>query len=193
MCFLRILTNQKWRVNISINATNSFFLSLFIFISKNQLLKTVTFKIFSTQNVNEEHLSEMIKQQNVETKDRWLIFCSRMHLISVSIPKIFVRISKNGTFWQSRNKRKHMKTSICRDSQKPGDEKIAARPEAKERIAYITPDNPALQGQGHHPDLLTKHTHTHVGCLCSHPNNVIFLGAEPGTFSRITAGWLTAA
>lgn len=55
-----------------------------------------------------------------------------------------------------------IKRASCGDLQRPGEEKDAARPAAQERITYITPDNPALQGQGHHPDLLTQHVRVHV-------------------------------
>lgn len=58
------------------------------------------------------------------------------------------------------------KTTGCADLQRPGEEEEAARPAVKAGIKYITPDNPALQGQGHHPDLHTNrctqiHTKVH--------------------------------
>lgn len=45
-------------------------------------------------------------------------------------------------------------TTSCADLQRPGEEEAAARPAGKAGIKYITPDDPALQGQGHYPDWL---------------------------------------
>lgn len=172
--------NLIWRVNISIKATLLVFylyLSLSTKISLKKLwhLKSSLPKCGWRTFVWDDKTAEC-------GNERSLVNISQQDASDFNeYPKIFVRISEKVTFWQSGNKRKCMKSGSCGDSQKPGEEKIAARPAAKERIAYITPDNPALQGQGHHPDLQTQHTHTqhacmlvHVGCLCSHPNNVIF-------------------